>query len=515
MAGDFLRSHGIDVDAEMARIQFGDQQNTSGEQEDANTLHTIVNASLPKTEDGSTWDLIFSNGKVQSIKPHSKSPPSSSQNHTLNAHSALCAPSLCHPHIHLDKAYLLSHPSYSHLQVQDGSFAEAMNLTSTAKSSFTHTDLLERGQRLIDESVAAGVTHMRCFVEIDAIVNTTCLDAGLELKSRAASAGTCRIQICAFAQLPLFTASQTDSSGDTIRNLMLKAAQNPAVDCLGSTPYVEDSRSKSEQNITHMINLTLQHKKHLDFHLDYTLSLSTPPTIPHVLSTLQSTNWAALNPSRTVVLGHCTRLTLFTPTEWRDLATTIHTSKLPVHFIGLPTSDLYMSASSPGSPRGTLPISSLIQDYNLSAAISVNNIGNAFTPQGSADPMALANLGVGLYGAGTKRGAEIMFESVSTRAREAIGFGRGKTCHEAADDGENDTAESLKPPKGKAYRNNSRRLNLEVRVGDEADLVVWGAPDRGGWKTRSQVAEAVYLYDGGVGRTGVLGGRKIGAGGEG
>ena len=42
----------------------------------------------------------------------------------------LLTPSLCHPHIHLEKCYLFSHQKYSDLEIENGDFAEAMKLTS-------------------------------------------------------------------------------------------------------------------------------------------------------------------------------------------------------------------------------------------------------------------------------------------------------------------------------------------------------------------------------------------------
>jgi cytosine/adenosine deaminase-related metal-dependent hydrolase len=74
-----------------------------------------------------------------------------------------------------------------------------MNLTSLAKSLFpsARADLLERGNRLITESVSAGVTSLRAHVEVDSMVGMTCLEVGLELKEKWA--GRCEIQIAGHA----------------------------------------------------------------------------------------------------------------------------------------------------------------------------------------------------------------------------------------------------------------------------------------------------------------------------
>ena len=119
-----------------------------------------------------------------------------------------------------------------------------MNLTSQAKQNFTREDLLERGQRLLDESIEAGVTHVRAFVEVDAVVQTKCLDAGLELKT--AVAGKCAVQICAFAQVAIFSSSEGDEDGSVVRGLLVDSISKDGVDVIGSTPYVEHDISKQK-----------------------------------------------------------------------------------------------------------------------------------------------------------------------------------------------------------------------------------------------------------------------------
>lgn len=341
-----------------------------------------------------------------------------------------------------------------------------MTLTSQAKQNFTREDLLERGQRLLDESIEAGVTHVRAFVEVDAVVDTKCLDAGLEL--REAVAGKCAVQICAFAQVPIFSSSEGDEDGSVVRGLLNDAVVKDEVDVIGSTPYVESDIEKQKNNIEWMVDLAIEKKLHLDFHLDYNLDPSQEPMVWHVIQTLHTKSWNSTNANKTIVLGHCTRLSLFTDDEWKKLAGEIR--NLPVSFVGLPTSDLFMMRT-PERTRGTLNVPEMIKSYGLNACIGVNNVGNAFTPQGSCDPLSLACSCTGIYSAGMKADAELLYECVSTRARKAIGFGRvdGEDAKDA-------------------------RVGTELREGDKADLVIFGS-EKDSWRTRQSVSEAVYLYD--------------------
>ncbi len=66
------------------------------------------------------WDVFCKEGVIQKLEA---SKPD-------QACGGLLVPSLCHPHIHLDKCFLLSHPKYADLEVEKGDFDEAMKLTS-------------------------------------------------------------------------------------------------------------------------------------------------------------------------------------------------------------------------------------------------------------------------------------------------------------------------------------------------------------------------------------------------
>lgn len=431
MAGEYLKSQGIDIDAEMARIQSRtppppgsvvqrtgsilDSSHASSAPEASRDVELFRNVSLHHQKDDRRCDVFISRGKISSIQPHVPERGGSSDiaTHAIDGKGALLAPTLCHPHIHLDKAFLLQHPKYAHLQVSKGDFKEAMELTSKAKAEFEEWDLLERGERLIEESVEAGVTHIRAFVEVDAGVGMKCLDAGVKLKRKYEQEGRCVIQLCAFAQLPLFTTSPDDEGGDKIRNLMKDAISKPGVDVVGSTPYVEESREKQEKNIEWLVDLAIQHDRHIDFHLDYNLDVEQEPMVWHVIKNIKYKGFTSKTTGRTIVLGHCTRLILFSSEDWRRLAEEI--GDLPISFVGLPTSDLFIHG-------GTLPVTKLIKEHNLNCCIGVNNIGNAFTPSGSPDPLLLASMGTSIYQAGTQEDSELLYECISTRARKAIGM---------------------------------------------------------------------------------------------
>jgi cytosine/adenosine deaminase-related metal-dependent hydrolase len=83
------------------------------------------------------WDISCSkNGVIASLEEHKPLQVDEESG------TRFLSPSLCHPHIHLDKCFLLSHPKYADLEVEKGDFAEAMKLTSRFISLILNFHLL-------------------------------------------------------------------------------------------------------------------------------------------------------------------------------------------------------------------------------------------------------------------------------------------------------------------------------------------------------------------------------------
>lgn len=257
------------------------------------------------------YDIILDDRKIKEIVDHKPNAGTHPLDAVLDARNCLIAPSLCHAHVHLDKCFLLSDPKYADLEIIEGDFAEAMELTSKAKARFEKNDLVRRGQWLISESIAAGVTHMRAFAEVDQGVEFKCLDAAIELKK--SFNGACEIQICTFAQEPIFVGPHENAN----RTLMSGAMAHKDVDVIGSTPYVEDNDSNIRNNFVWAIEMGLHHSKHVDLHMDYHLDPKRKPIAPdavQVAKDLEKTQ--ARKTGKTMVFGHCTRSTQNSPKEW-------------------------------------------------------------------------------------------------------------------------------------------------------------------------------------------------------
>jgi len=143
----------------------------------------------------------------------------------------------------------------------------------------------------------------------------------------------------------------------------------------------------------------------------------------YVLEQLRSRiNNGMWRPGKHACIGHATRLTLFSPDEWARLSNFIKDHSLPVTLVGLPQSDMYMMGRGSDYPRRTtLDVPKIAKEHQMKVAMAVNNVDNAFTPQGPVDPLALCPLGVALFQTCTFEDCHSMVEAITTTARQAIG----------------------------------------------------------------------------------------------
>ncbi|KAF8964293.1 hypothetical protein BDZ97DRAFT_1660701 [Flammula alnicola] len=393
----------------------------------------IRNVRLPFSEKEQAmqkWTVECNGGRVSKISPSSEDDTRSTiiletelsegpTSSLIDGKGGLMLPSLCHSHIHLDKCFILDRCG----DLIKGDFAEAMHVTKIAKSEFPKRleDLYARGARIIRESVVHGVTAMRAHVEIDTSVRFACLEVAQKLQNDYRA--QCDVQIAIFAQEPLFDSVDDQMPGENF-NLLKEASLYNGVSVVGSAPYVEPSIEQAKKNINLIFDIADAQRVNLvDFHLDYNLDPNSEPLIYEVIAQANRRNTSKRRCPR-ITIGHATRLQLFSAEQWRGLADAI--SDLPITFVGLPQSDMYMQGRAftgepLGAPRGTLRVPYVAQHYGIEIAMSVNNVDNAFTPQGSLDPLSLCAFGVGIFQAATPEDIRTLARSVTLTSKRAIG----------------------------------------------------------------------------------------------
>ncbi|KAG6896918.1 hypothetical protein C0992_005254 [Termitomyces sp. T32_za158] len=233
--------------------------------------------------------------------------------------------------------------------------------------------------------------------------------------------------ISVFAQEPLFDAPGDTHPGENF-TLLHEALKRDGINVIGSAPYVEATVEQAKMNIALIMATAYENGAHVDFHLDYNLDLSLEPLIYEVISQAKRMGGWTGAPGQTyrrITIGHATRLQLFEEEEWHRLAEAI--KDLPITFVGLPQSDLYMQGRDDyekplGAPRSTLRVPYLLSKYGIQVAMSVNNVQNAFTPQGFLDPLMLCSLGVALFQTAAPADIEALVRSVTLTSKLALGM---------------------------------------------------------------------------------------------
>jgi hypothetical protein len=132
---------------------------------------------------------------------------------------------------------------------------------------------------------------------------------------------------------------------------------------------------------------------------------------------------------------------------------------------------------TPENVRGTLPILELIKRYGFNAAVAINNVGNAFTPQGNCDPLSIAQLGVGLYQAPTKDDVQLLY--VGSRFVFVLHRCLANTTMQEV------VSSRAKAAIGREYN------SLDLEPGAPADFILFDSMDSG-WRCRKSIAEVVY-----------------------
>jgi cytosine deaminase len=305
-------------------------------------------------------------------------------------------PAFADAHVHLDKALLLARaPSI------EGTLEEAIRLTAAAKQGFTVDDIRARARAVLDRAVAHGTTAMRSHVEVDPIVGLKGVEALLPLRTEYAD--RIDLQLCAFAQEGILRAPGTEA--------LLREALRAGMDLVGGCPYVD---SDGPEHIERVFALAREFGTDVDFHVDF----ADDPShlhVRHVIEATERTGWLGR-----VAVGHLTELAACDPAEQEALAARLREAGIAV--ITLPATDLYLMGrrDARNVRRGLTPVKRLV-GAGVTVAAATNNVQNAFTPIGTADPLLLTLLLVVAAHMGTEREMGLALDMVTRAPARILG----------------------------------------------------------------------------------------------
>jgi len=276
-------------------------------------------------------------------------------------------PGLVESHIHLDKALLSERAAGV-----EGTLAEAIRVTGLAKRSFTVEDIRTRARQVLEMAVGHGTTVMRSHVEVDPIVGLKGLEAVLPLKEEYAPA--IDLTLCAFAQEGILQAPGTEA--------LLARALGAGADLVGGCPY-NDTDARAHIDI--VFRLAREFDVDADFHVDF---FDEPQhlDIGYIAEQTVRHGWQGR-----VAVGHLTELAALPPVEQDHIIDAIRGAGIGV--IMLPATDLYLMGRKDlrNVRRGLAPARRLLA-AGVPVAAATNNVRNAFTPVGTADPVLMGLL---------------------------------------------------------------------------------------------------------------------------
>ena len=275
------------------------------------------------------------------------------------------------PHLHLDKALLGSPPGGATLP-------EAIAATAERKRSFTEADVLDRALDVARQAISHGTTIMRAHTEVDPTVGLISVDAVSRLAERLA--GVLDVRLAILPQEGILCRPGTLE--------LLRAALDRPGTVVGGCPYVEGSLDDARAHIDIVLDLAERYGTPADLHLDF--ADDTRDARQHLASYLAKATIARGLNGR-VTIGHATSLGSLTHDQRGPILDELAAADIAV--VLLPATDLYLMGRSDDGPvrRGLAPLRDL-WSRGIRTAISSNNIRNAFTPTGSADPLDIALL---------------------------------------------------------------------------------------------------------------------------
>ena len=322
----------------------------------------IRNACFLEADALRTADIGVRGGVIAAIEPDLKADAQE-----LDAAGCLVVSGMIETHIHLDKTCILDR-----CRIEEGTVAEAVRQTASAKREFTVEDVYARGKKTLERCISHGTTRMRTHVELDPGIGMIGLDAIEQLARDYAWA--LDVELCVFPQEGL-----TNNPGT--EELLIEGLRRGAR-TIGAVPYFD---TNPEKQIDRIFAIARDFDAEIDMHLDLA-ETTQGMQIEYVCSKTEEFGWGGR-----VAVGHVTQMSLL-PSEC-FAAITAKLANAGVAVTVLPSTDLHLMGRSHDHavPRGVVPVEPL-RRAGVTCSISTNNVLNPFTPYGDGSLIRMANL---------------------------------------------------------------------------------------------------------------------------
>lgn len=321
----------------------------------------------------------------------------------IDAEGRVALPGFIEPHMHLDKAFL-----HGRLPTPLGTLDEAIKVTGVLKGRQVRSDVLLRSRRVIDMAIANGTTLIRAHPDVDPIQGLIGVETALELREEYLD--LIDIQVVAFPQEGLLKC-------DGAPQLMHQALKLGA-DVVGGCPYQELNWNDTRTHIDQVFEMAIKHGRPVDMHADFS---DDATDLRFVTAGYIARKTIELGYQGRVALGHVTSLASLPPERLGPLIELLKEADISI--VTLPATDVYLGGrkDTVNQRRGLAPIKAL-SDGGVNIAYSSNNIRNAFTPFGKADPLQIGNLLAHLIQYGTAEQQQEILKMSTRNAARAVGL---------------------------------------------------------------------------------------------
>lgn len=318
-----------------------------------------------RVEDGCPLvDIAIGQGRIVAVGPSL----AEGENQTIDCEGRVVIPGLIEPHLHLDKALLdKEKPNL------EGTLAGAIAVTGELKRGFTKDTVRSRVRKVLDQAIGNGTTTIRAHPDVDPIIGLLGVEVLLELREHYR--GLIDLQVVAFPQEGILKAPGTLE--------MLREALRLGADVVGGCTYNEVDVPSCERHVDLVFELAAEFGVPVDMHADFADDTSDPRfAMANYIA--EATVRSGL--SGRVALGHMTSLAGL-PRPAR-LETMDRLAAAGVAVVALPATDMHLGGRGDGvnTRRGIVPVRDL-WDSGVTCSYSSNNVRNAFTPYGNADPL--------------------------------------------------------------------------------------------------------------------------------
>src|SRR5665213_282953 len=352
-------------------------------------------------DDTPPTDIAIEGGRISAIDRNI----TADARERIDAGGRAAIPGLLEPHLHLEKAFF-----HRRMPARSGTLEEAIRITGVLKGKQERKDVLERSRQVLDMAVKNGTVAIRAHPDVDVIQGLIGVETALELKQEYA--GLVDLQIVAFPQEGIL------KSPGTIE--LMEEAMKMGADVVGGCPYNELNWADTQRHIDMVFDLAQKHGAPVDMHADFADDASDPrfTAASHIARKTIDCRYQGR-----VSLGHVTSLAALTPEEAKPALDLLH--EADIHIVTMPATDVYLGGrkDQKNQRRGLTPVRAL-RDAGVNVTYASNNIRNAFTPFGKADPLLIGNFLAHLAQFGTPENQAYVLQMATHCAARAMGIDR-------------------------------------------------------------------------------------------